>query len=171
MDSRVASVHLGDVEIPIVVTAPWDGSSGGSPAIHPRHSRAAACTFLKGYEVLRDVVNECLHPQPQIHADCPRILLSQYGDNIYIMFTAIPPIRVLLSVRPTPRGGGVWQNFRVGGCPTPPPPRGGVGLCGGPWVYRASATSFFLLLQVPCNMFIYGVFTWYCISRVHAPRP
>ena len=35
-----------------------------------------------------------------------------------------------------PHGGGVWQNFRVGGCPTtPPPPRGGVGLCGGPWVY------------------------------------
>ena len=81
----------------------------------------------------------------------------------------------LVSVLPHGGGGGgwVWQNSRVGGCPTPPPPppRGGVGLCGGPWVYRASATSFFLLLQVPCNMFIYGVFTWHCISRVHAPRP
>ena len=81
----------------------------------------------------------------------------------------------LVSVLPHGAGGGgglgwVWQNFRVGGCPTPPPP-GGVGLCGDPWVYRASATSFFLLLQVPCNMFIYGVFTWHCISRVHAPRP
>ena len=75
VDSRVASVHLGDVEVPIVVTAPWDGSSGGRAhtilRFIPRHSRAAARTFLKGYEVLRDVVNECLHPQPQIHADCP----------------------------------------------------------------------------------------------------
>ena len=34
-------------------------------------------------------------------------------------------LRVLLSVRPTLRGG-VWQNFGVGGCPTsPPPPRVG----------------------------------------------
>ena len=80
----------------------------------------------------------------------------------------------LVSVLPYPGGGvggWVWQNFRVGGCPTPPPPQGGVGLCGGPWVYQASATSFFLLLQVLCNMFIYGVFTCHCISRVHAPRP
>ena len=34
--------------------------------------------------------------------------------------------RVLLNVRPTLPWGGwggwVWQNFRVGGCPTPPPP-------------------------------------------------
>ena len=52
--------------------------------------------------------------------------------------------RVLLSVRPTLRGGG---------------------LCGGPWVYRASATSFFLLLQVPCNMFSY-VFCIACLSWV-----
>ena len=82
--------------------------------------------------------------------------------------------KVLLSVRPTPRGGGGWvglAEFQGGWVSNPPPPRGGVGLCGGPWVYRASATSFFLLLQVPCNMFIYGVFTWHCISRVHAPRP
>ena len=37
-----------------------------------------------------------------------------------------PPPRLLLSVRPTPRGEGgwVWQNFRVGGCPTTPPPPG-----------------------------------------------
>ena len=38
-------------------------------------------------------------------------------------------IRVLLNVRPTLPWGGVggwvWQNFRLGGCPTPPPP--GVG--------------------------------------------
>ena len=38
-------------------------------------------------------------------------------------------VRVLLNVRPTLPWGGVggwvWQNFRVGGCPTPPPP--GVG--------------------------------------------
>ena len=47
-----------------------------------------------------------------------------------------------LLIYPTPGGGGVWPNFRVGGCAsTPPPPQGGVGLCGGPWVYRASATS------------------------------
>ena len=59
--------------------------------------------------------------------------------------------RVLLSVRSTLPWGGlgrwVWQNLRVGGCPTPPPPEGGVGRCGGPWVYRASASSFFLLMQ------------------------
>ena len=40
-----------------------------------------------------------------------------------------PGPRVLLSVRPTlPRGGvggWVWQNFRVGGCPPPPPGWGG----------------------------------------------
>ena len=49
-------------------------------------------TFLKGYEVLRYVVNECPHPQPQIHADCPRIRLSRYRDNIFLMFAAIPPM-------------------------------------------------------------------------------
>ena len=41
----------------------------------------------------------------------------------------------LMSVLPYPGGGvggWVWQNFRVGGCPTtPPPPQGRVGLCGG----------------------------------------
>ena len=40
----------------------------------------------------------------------------------------------LMSVLPYPGGGvggWVWQNFRVGGCPTPPPPKGRVGLCGG----------------------------------------
>ena len=96
VDSRVASVYLGDIEIPIVVTAPWDGSSGGRThtilRFTPIHSRAAAHTFLKGYEVFRDVVNEFLHPQPQIHGDCPRILLSRYRDTIYIMFTDIPPM-------------------------------------------------------------------------------
>ena len=77
----------------------------------------------------------------------------------------------LVSVLPYPGGGG--GSGRISGWVgvQPPPPQGGVGLCGGPWVYRASATSFFLLLQVPCNMFIYGVFTCHCISRVHAPRP
>ena len=43
--------------------------------------------------------------------------------------------RVLLNVRPALPWGGVggwvWQNFRVGGCPTTPPPQGRVGLCGG----------------------------------------
>ena len=48
--------------------------------------------------------------------------------------------RVLLSVRPTPRGGGGLAEFQGGWVP-PPPPRGGVGLCGGPWVYRASASK------------------------------
>ena len=95
-DSRVASVVLGDGEIPIVVTTPWDGSSGGRThtilRFIPRHRRAAARTFLKGYEVLRDVVNECLHPKPQIHADCPRVRLSRYRDNIFLMFAAIPPM-------------------------------------------------------------------------------
>ena len=79
----------------------------------------------------------------------------------------------LVSVLPYPGGGG-WvglAKFQGGWVSNPPPPQGGVGLCGVPWVYRASATSFFLLLQVPCNMFIYGVFTCHCISRVHAPRP
>ena len=47
--------------------------------------------------------------------------------------------RVLLSVRPTPRGGGGWvglaefQGGWVSNHP-PPPPGGGVGLCGGPLV-------------------------------------
>ena len=77
----------------------------------------------------------------------------------------------LVSVLPYPGGGGGLAEFQGGWVSNPPPPRGGVGLCGGPWVYRASATSFFLLLQVPCNMFIYGVFTCHRISRVHAPRP
>ena len=78
----------------------------------------------------------------------------------------------LVSVLPYPGGGGLGvAEFQGGWVSNPPPPQGGVGLCGGPWVYRASATSFFLLLQVPCNMFIYGVFTCHCISRVHAPRP
>ena len=31
----------------------------------------------------------------------------------------------LVSVLPYPGGGGVWQNFRVGWCPTTPPPRVG----------------------------------------------
>ena len=96
MDSRVASVHLGEVEVPILVTAPWDGSSRGRTHtilwFTPRYCHAAARTFMKGYDVLRDVVNECLYPPPQIHGDCPRILLSRYRDNIYIMLTAIPPI-------------------------------------------------------------------------------
>ena len=87
------------------------------------------------------------------------------------------PSRVLLSVRPTLArgGGGGWvglAEFQGGWVSNhPPPPQGGVGLCGGPWVYRPSATSFFLLFHVPCNMFIYGVFTCHCISRVHAPHP
>ena len=79
----------------------------------------------------------------------------------------------LVSVLPYPGGGG-WvglAEFQGGWVSNHPPPQGGVGLCGGPWVYRASATAFFLLLQVPCNMFFFGVFTWHCISRVHAPRP
>ena len=77
----------------------------------------------------------------------------------------------LVFVLPYPGGGVGLAEFQGGWVSNPPPPQGGVGLCGGPWVYRASATSFFLLLQVPCNMFIYGVFTCHCISRVHAPRP
>ena len=68
-------------------------------------------------------------------------------------------IRVLLSVRPTPRGGGlgwwVWQNFRVGGCPTPPPP--GVG-----WDFVGALGS---IEPVPLLSFF-----WHCISCVHAPR-
>ena len=53
--------------------------------------------------------------------------------------------RVLLSVHPTlPRGGVGLAEFQGGWVSNPPPPQGGVGLCGGPWVYRASATSFFL---------------------------
>ena len=83
----------------------------------------------------------------------------------------------LVSVLPHGGGGG-WvggwvglAEFQGGWVSNPPPPPGWGGTLWGPWVYRASATSFFLLLQVPCNMFIYGVFTWHCISHVHAPRP
>ena len=41
----------------------------------------------------------------------------------------------LVSVLPYPRGGvggWVWQNFRVGGCPTTPPPPGWGGTLWGP---------------------------------------
>ena len=42
-------------------------------------------------------------------------------------FVQLDPGFCLMSVLPYPGGGvggWVWQNFRVGGCPTPPPPPG-----------------------------------------------
>ena len=93
---------------------------------------------------------------------------------MFLAWEELGPLSGFSLVSVLPHGGGGGGSGRilgwVGVQPPPPSPRGGVGLCGGPWVYRARAT-FFLLLQVPCNMFIYGVFTWHCISRVHAPRP
>ena len=69
-------------------------------------------------------------------------------------------------------GGGGLAEFQGGWVSNPPPPGLGwdfVGALGS--IEPVPLLSIFLLLQVPCNMFIYGVFTWYCISRVHAPRP
>ena len=85
----------------------------------------------------------------------------------------------LVSVLPYP-GGGLGgcvglAEFQGGLVSNPPPPPGWGGTLWGPlglWSqYHFFLSSFFLLLQVPCNMFIYGVFTCHCISRVHAPRP
>ena len=81
----------------------------------------------------------------------------------------------LVSVLPYPGGGGGggWvglAEFQGGWVSNPPPPPGWGGTLWGP-LGLSSQCHFFLLLQVPCNMFIYGVFTCHCRSRVHAPRP
>ena len=77
----------------------------------------------------------------------------------------------LVSVLPYPGGGGLAE-FQGGWVSNHPPPPGWgdfVGALGS--IEPVPLLFFFLLLQVPCNMFIYGVFTCHCISRVHAPRP
>ena len=119
------------------------------------------CTFLHGFE---------LPPPPPHFPPFPLhfSIFFFFSTGVWILGDSRMRIRLLLSVRPTPRGGGGLAEFQGGWVSNPPaPPPPGVG-----WDFvGASATSFFLLLQVPCNMFIYGVFTWHCISRVHAPRP
>ena len=96
VDSRIASLQLGGVTLPILITTPCDGSSGGRThtilRFTPRRCLSTARDILRGYNVLRDVVNECLCPLPPVHEDCPHILLSRYRDNIYIMLSKIPPV-------------------------------------------------------------------------------
>ena len=95
-DSKIASLQLGGVIVPILITAPWDGSLGGRTHTILRFTaRRCLSTFrdvLQGYNVLRDVVNECLCPPPPVDEDCPRIPLSRCRDNIYIALNKIPPV-------------------------------------------------------------------------------
>ena len=63
-----------------------------------------------------------------------------------------------MSVLPYPGGGGwVGGSGRISGWVgvQPPPPQGGVGLCGGPWVYRATSVKD-LVFCIACLSWVRG---------------
>ena len=93
-----------------------------------RESIARKCP--RGRALRRTIVRRC-HARP-MRPPPYRSSFAFLGrrEGVGAAVGARGPTRVLLSVRPTPPHGGgvggwVWQNFRVGGCPTPPPPRVG----------------------------------------------
>ena len=79
--------------------------------------------------------------------------------------------RLLLSVLSTPPGGGVWQNCRVGGCPTPPPPGLGwdfVGALGS--IEPMPLLSFFCCrFHVTCLFMVclHGIAYHVCMPQAH----
>ena len=101
VEATLASLQVDSVPIFFLKSTLWDGAPEGRLSLIVKHMPARdghkVGVHLKGFDVFRSVLNEALHPPDWGGCDgldsegVPFVLFGRYRDNIYVVYSALPP--------------------------------------------------------------------------------